>query len=84
MFSITKEEANNAKTVTLAGDFNNWDKEITVMKYDCRAKIFKAEIELEKGVHQFRYVFDGKVWGNDPKYPTEENDLGVNSIIEVK
>lgn len=84
LFSITQEAANNAQTVNLAGDFNNWDKEITVMKFDKKTKKFTAEIELEKGVHQFRYIFDGTVWGNDPNLPTEENDLGINSVIEVK
>ena len=84
LFSISQEAANNATTVNLAGDFNNWDKEITVMKFDKKAKKFTAEIELEKGVHQFRYIFDGTVWGNDPNLPTEENDLGINSVIEVK
>ena len=84
LFSISQEAANNATTVNLAGDFNNWDKEITVMKFDKKAKKFTAEIELEKGVHQFRYIFDGTIWGNDPNLPTEENDLGINSVIEVK
>ena len=84
LFSISQEAANNATTVNLAGDFNNWDKEITVMKFDKKTKKFTAEIELEKGVHQFRYIFDGSIWGNDPNLPTEENDLGINSVIEVK
>ncbi|MBP5367954.1 MAG: isoamylase early set domain-containing protein [Bacteroidales bacterium] len=84
LFSISQEAANNAQTVNLAGDFNNWDKEITVMKFDKKTKKFSAEIELEKGVHQFRYIFDGTIWGNDPNLPTEENDLGINSVIEVK
>lgn len=84
LFSISQEAANNATTVNLAGDFNNWDKEITVMKFDKKTKNFTAEIELEKGIHQFRYIFDGNIWGNDPNLPTVENDLGINSIIEVK
>ena len=83
-FSISQEAANNAQTVNLAGDFNNWDKENTVMKFDEKTKTFSAEIELEKGVHQFRYIFDGTIWGNDPYLPKEENDLGINSVIEVK
>ena len=49
LFSISQEAANNATTVNLAGDFNNWDKEITVMKFDKKTKKFTAEIELEKG-----------------------------------
>ena len=84
LFSITQEAANNAQTVNLAGDFNNWDKDVTVMKFDKKSKTFSAEIELEKGVHQFRYIFDGNIWGNDPNLPKEENDLGINSVIEVK
>ena len=62
-FSLPAEA--NAKSATLCGDFNDWDKEKHVLK---RRKdgSFSATISLDQGAeYRFRYWVDGERWEND-------------------
>lgn len=80
---LTNEQAQNAETVTVAGDFNGWDKEATPMQKTLNG--FEVEISLEKGKsYQFRYVLNGTTWINDPYRATVDNGMGEqNSVIEA-
>ncbi len=74
-----------AKKVAVAGDFNNWSPDSTLMK---RVEGFDGDWELllplEKGRYQYRYVVDG-VWQHDPyNNYVESNPFGeLNSVVEV-
>ena len=59
-FKISKEEAKAAGSVSIVGDFNNWDKKALVMK-KLKNGSFSAAMDLpvEKD-YQFRYLLDGK------------------------
>ncbi len=64
-FRLPKDAAPEAKKVTIAGDFNNWDKESCRMKR-LKDGDFTTTIELEKGSdYRFRYLIDGNQWEND-------------------
>lgn len=54
----------NANSVSVAGEFNQWDKNATVLKKLKNGK-FKGTIELPKDNNfEFKYVVDGK-WINE-------------------
>jgi len=64
-FTLPKDAAPKAETVTLVGDFNGWSHEKTPMKR-LKTGDFKLEMDLEAGQqYQYRYLIDGRVWEND-------------------
>ena len=84
-FVLPKKATNGAKSVSVVGDFNNWDSESIPMK---RLKNggFEAIINLKPNQeYQFRYLIDGTAWENDPaadKYiPTPYNS--ENSVVVI-
>ncbi|MCZ2721297.1 isoamylase early set domain-containing protein [Marinomonas sp. 15G1-11] len=75
-FSLPKSQVQAAKTVTVVGDFNNWDISATPLKKQ-KTGNFAATIDLDiHKEYQFRYVLDGKEWIND-----EEADRFVPANI---
>ena len=64
-FKLTKNQANMADTVSVVGDFNNWDVPAGALN-KLKDGSFSQTLELESGkTYQFRYVADGKTWFND-------------------
>jgi len=80
---LTNAQAQNAEKVSVAGEFNNWDKDATPMTKTLEG--FEVELSLEKGKkYQFRYVLDGATWINDPYRPTVDNGMGEqNSVLDA-
>lgn len=73
----------NASSVTLAGDFNNWSAMGTPMS-QTRPGEFVATLPLRPGRYRYRLIVDGR-WVTDPfnKY-VEANSFGeLNNIVEV-
>jgi hypothetical protein len=82
LLQLTNEEAQNATVVSVAGEFNNWDKEANKMTKTISG--FETTIELKKGTYQFKYVLDGEKWINDPTRKLVDDGAGnVNSVIEL-
>ena len=85
-FELPSGATRDAGRVALAGDFNNWDTQGTLMK---RRKdgSFSITIDLPaRQEYQYRYLIDGGRWENDwnaDKYLP--NDLGdcENSVVVV-
>lgn len=73
----------NAKKVSIAGDFNNWEENAFVMKRDGEDWIFS--VHLSAGKHLYKFFVDGK-WIIDPSNKLwEQNEYGTgNSVIWVK
>ena len=76
-------EAPNAKSVTLAGSFNNWNATATQLKKG-KGKIWKKDLSLKPGRYEYKFVVDGN-WTADPKNNNRAwSSLGTeNSVIEV-
>ena len=60
-FTILAPEALN---VSLAGDFNDWDKNCHILKKDSDGT-WEIIIDLMPGRYEYRFLVDGE-WQNDP------------------
>jgi glycosidase len=52
--------------VAVAGSFNGWNKEATLMAKE-GDNLWKVVVDLPEGVHTYKFVIDGERWINDPK-----------------
>ena len=79
-----KLSAPDAKNVSVAGDFNNWNPAALPAKKDSKGT-WKAKISLSAGSYQYKFVVDGN-WQNDPKCKAcVANSFGSqNCLINVK
>lgn len=65
-FTVSAEAVENAETVAIVGEFNDWDTVEPVEMKKLKDGSFKATVELESGrEYQFRYIIDGEKWEND-------------------
>jgi len=64
-FRLSKEDARNADSVHIIGEFNNWNKLNMPMK-KLKNGSFSITLDLEKSnEYQFRYLIDEQTWIND-------------------
>ena len=77
--------APQAASVTIAGDFNNWNPERTRLIRSNHEGLWRARLKLAPGVYQYSFVLDGKTWVGDPRAKTLLSDGfgGQNSVIIV-
>lgn len=77
-----KISAPNAKSVSVAGSFNNWNPESNPLIRIDSAWI--VELEIPSGYYYYKFVVDGN-WITDPSNSLRINDGGdnFNSIIKV-
>ena len=85
-FTLPKEAAPKAESVTIVGDFNSWDEGETPLK-QLKNGDYKIELDLEVGKkYAYRYLIDGEQWENDwqadeyiqaPEFDVE------NSVVSV-
>lgn len=84
-FSLTKEEVNDANTVVVLGDFNNWNEKEGIELKKFKNGSFKVSIDLEtEKEYQFKYLIDGVTWENDgeaDKYVNSGIGAEENSVI---
>jgi 1,4-alpha-glucan branching enzyme len=85
-FKLTKEEAKAAESVSLVGDFNNWDTTSAPMK-KLKNGGFSASVDLPKGKqYEFRYLLNNEAWENDwtaDAYVPSALSFEDNSVISV-
>lgn len=63
-FMLPKEAVENAETVAIFGDFNQWQEGIMLTKQ--KDGSFKTAVELEKGrSYEYRFLINGEKWEND-------------------
>lgn len=76
--------APQAKKVSVAGSFNNWNTKTYSAKKDSQGN-WSAKIHLKPGKYEYKFFVDGS-WMNDPSCNTHiTNSFGTqNCIIEVK
>jgi 1,4-alpha-glucan branching enzyme len=73
-----------AKSVQIAGDFNNWQPEQTSLSKAGGNGAWQIKLPMSKGKYRYRLVVDG-IWQQDPyNEQTELNPFGeMNSVLEV-
>lgn len=63
-FMLPKEAVENAETVAIFGDFNQWQEGILLTRQ--KDGSFKTAVELEKGrSYEYRFLINGEKWEND-------------------
>jgi 1,4-alpha-glucan branching enzyme len=74
----------NARSVCVAGTFNNWDHAKTPMRREAQDSIWKVSLPLKPGRYEYRFVVDGQ-WISDPNAKeSATNDFGSsNSVLVV-
>ncbi|MCC6316857.1 MAG: isoamylase early set domain-containing protein [Gemmatimonadaceae bacterium] len=74
-----------ATTVSLIGDFNDWNAGATPMTYDATHRAWIVTIPLVPGLHEYQFLVDGKRHSIDPSAPMVSGDFGSpNSVVTVK
>ena len=72
--------------VNLAGEFNGWSKDATPMK-QVRPNVWSATVNLDEGLHHYKFVLDGGRWISDPTADKEldqdDNFGGKNSGVMI-
>jgi hypothetical protein len=81
--TFTLNGYNDARTVSLAGDFNDWSP--TTYPMQKTAAGWQTSIHLDKGKYRYKFVVDGK-WILDPSNTLwEDNEFNTgNSIIWIE
>jgi len=77
-------EAPQADSVFVVGDFNNWSPNEN-SKLEKINGVWAKRMSLDKGLHQYRFVIDGK-WLEDPHNPNKAvNPYGeLNSVVDIQ
>ncbi len=74
--------APQAKSVFIAGDFNQWNPSSHPLKKD-RQGIWKISLPLAPGQYEYRFFVDGE-WQNDPNCPSlVENPFGTLNCLKI-
>jgi len=74
-----------AARVALAGSFNDWSKDASLLTDSDGDGVYELSVTLEAGRHSYKFVLDGDRWLCDPKNPKGEGDGhgGRNSVLEL-
>ena len=76
--------APNAKSVTLVGDFNDWNLSATSLARQDGDGVWWVTVALPPGRYRYAFVVDGTNWRGDPGAPAAEDDFGrPNSVVTV-
>lgn len=84
-FRVSKEFIGQAESVSLVGDFNDWDTAASPLS-KLKTGDFTSQLVLEKGKsYEFRYLVDGQKWYNEPEADRfVANSFGEeNSVVEA-
>jgi hypothetical protein len=73
-----------AASVTLVGDFNDWDPDQTLMRPVGRG-VWTAALPLAPGRHRYAFLVDGSRWMADPAAPAAFDDTfdTPSSVVTV-
>lgn len=85
-FQLPRQAASGARSVSLVGDFNNWNQVMHPMRR-LKSGAFSITVDLEPGrEYQYRFLIDGHTWENDwhaDKYVATPFGDSQNSVIVV-
>lgn len=74
-----------ATSVTLVGDFNDWNRAATPMEPAAGDGVWAVTVPLEAGRYRYAFLIDGTRWLTDPSAPRSlDDDFGPpNSVVTV-
>ena len=77
-------EAPGARSVAVAGDFNDWDARHVLEDLDADG-VWTGRIPLRPGVHEYMFVVDGTDWVTDPGAErwTDDGFGNRNAVLAV-
>ena len=76
--------APRAHRVAIAGTFNQWDREATLLAPAGTTGVWTTTLALAPGQHQYAFVVDGERWVTDPAAPAVDDGFGRrNSVVAV-
>lgn len=71
-----------ARTVSLVGDFNDWDVEATPLRAAGAGGLWTVELPLAAGRHRYAFVVNDATWLADPAAPRASgSDYGTPSSV---
>ena len=72
------------RTVALAGVFNDWDPDSSILTYSDQRSAYCIELLLPPGTYEYKLVVNGE-WILDDSNPNfTSNDFGtLNSVIQI-
>lgn len=74
----------NARSVALAGNFNQWKTDATPLRAAGSAGVWMADVSLPPGRHEYAFVVTdgrGQRWIADPLSRKVEDDFGIVSSV---
>lgn len=72
-------DAPDARRVAIAGDFNEWDADATLLTRDEGSRRWSVTLALRAGEHRYAFVVDGTRWVADPH--AEHSVAGENGRV---
>jgi 1,4-alpha-glucan branching enzyme len=85
-FIIPRERANNFNSISLVGDFNEWNPDVHYFTETEKNGDYSVTLELPAGKqYQFRYLADGVQWFNDEEADGETTTYvgSTNSVLKL-
>ena len=77
--------AKDARTVTIAGDFNDWNATATPLRRAGADGVWSIVLPLQPGRHLYSFVVDGRRWAPDAEAPrAPEDEFGESSVVLVE
>jgi len=73
--------APGAESVSLVGDFNDWDARLTPMRAERDGRLWTVTIPLPPGRHRYAFLVNGARWLADPSAPRAPDDFGTPSSV---
>lgn len=73
--------APGAESVSLVGDFNDWDARLSPMRADRDGRLWTVTIPLPPGRHRYAFLVNGARWLADPSAPRAPDDFGTPSSV---
>jgi len=76
--------APDASRVSIVGDFNGWSPDVTPLARSSSG-VWTAAVPLERGLHNYAFVIDGREWRTDPAAPLAAGSTfgSQNSVVIV-
>ncbi len=71
------------KSVSIAGSFNDWNKDRHQMVGPDEDGAFTATLTMEEGLHEYKFVVNGDRWIHDPENPNRTGPFN-NTVIRCR